>query len=71
MKKGPGKRMIEEDYEFECPYCCESNSVRLEASGGSKQSFVQDCTVCCKPIQIKVRFQDDEVVEFSAESQDA
>lgn len=62
--------MIEEDYDFICPYCTAENSVSLDLSGGIKQSFVQDCTVCCKPIQITVQFENDEVSDFSAEPLD-
>jgi transcription elongation factor Elf1 len=62
--------MIEEDYDFVCPYCGAENSVRLDATSGSKQSFVQDCTTCCKPIQISVQFENGELVDFSAEGQD-
>lgn len=58
--------MIEQDYPFECPYCGEELSARIDASGGRKQDYVQDCEVCCKPIQIHVELKGDEVAEFSA-----
>ena len=56
--------MIEHDYFFGCPYCGEELSARLDASGGSKQKFIQDCEVCCRPIQIEVQFGDEGEVEF-------
>ncbi len=62
--------MIEEDYGFDCPYCGEPQSVRLEPCGGRRQSFIQDCEVCCKPIQITVRFENGEVTEFDAGTAD-
>ena len=62
--------MIEPDYDFECPYCGVENSIRLDATGGRKQLFVQDCAVCCKPIQIYVEFENSEVAHFSADRQD-
>jgi transcription elongation factor Elf1 len=62
--------MLEEDYSFSCPYCGESLSVRVEAGGGKKQAFIQDCEVCCKPIQIRVQFEGGEVTDFSAEAGD-
>ncbi len=62
--------MIEEDYAFTCPYCGVELSARVEAGGGRKQSFIQDCETCCKPIQISVEFQGNEIVSFSAESSD-
>ena len=59
--------MIEEDYSFSCPYCGVGLSTRLDKSGGSKQRFVQDCEVCCRPIQIEVGFKGDEIIHFSAD----
>jgi transcription elongation factor Elf1 len=40
-----------------CPYCAESMEVVLDLSGGS-QSYIEDCQVCCQPMQIS--FQADE-----------
>ena len=36
-----------------CPYCWESISVLLDP-GDSGGSYVEDCQVCCRPINIKV-----------------
>ena len=58
--------MVEQDYDFECPYCGVENSVRLDVTGGNRQAFVQDCVTCCQPIQIIVKFEEDELVDFSA-----
>ena len=58
--------MIEEDYSFSCPHCGVELSVRLDQTGGREQQFVQDCEICCRPIQIEVRFEGEDVVRFSA-----
>ena len=58
--------MIEEDYPFSCPHCGVDLSARVEPGSGKEQQFIQDCEVCCKPIQIQVRFQGDEIVHFEA-----
>jgi len=34
-----------------CPYCAESMDVVLDLSAGS-QSYIEDCEVCCQPMQI-------------------
>jgi len=39
----------------QCPYCGEWIDVQVDPSGGSSQSFVSDCDVCCKPIDFLVR----------------
>ncbi|OIO38951.1 MAG: hypothetical protein AUJ72_01705 [Candidatus Omnitrophica bacterium CG1_02_46_14] len=53
---------LENDQDFNCPYCASVNSIRIDQTGGSRQTFVTDCEVCCRPIQIEVEiFQDGEV----------
>ena len=37
-----------------CPYCGEAVELDIDESGGSRQAFVQDCPVCCRPWQVKV-----------------
>ena len=58
--------MIENDYEFSCPYCGEKLSIRVDLTGGEHQSFVYDCEICCRPIQIELELEDSEVLNFSA-----
>ncbi len=62
--------MIEQDYSFLCPHCGVQLSTRLEVSGGRDQQFIQDCEVCCRPIQIEVRMEGENVVHFSANVSD-
>lgn len=40
--------------ETDCPYCGEPITLWLSADGGSTQSYVEDCSVCCHPMQIHV-----------------
>jgi hypothetical protein len=37
-----------------CPYCGEEVDVDIDDTGGSRQSYVQDCPVCCQPWQVEV-----------------
>src|SRR6478672_5136108 len=37
-----------------CPYCGEEMEVAVEAVGASSESFVQDCSVCCRPWTVHV-----------------
>ncbi|HVE12682.1 MAG TPA: CPXCG motif-containing cysteine-rich protein [Elusimicrobiota bacterium] len=46
--------------EVECPYCGENFEVRVDPSEEG-QEMVQDCQVCCKPIELSVESQDGEV----------
>lgn len=56
-----------EEHFFQCPYCWESISVLIDFSI-SKQSYIEDCEVCCNPMQLTMRIQDQELVEFTAEN---
>lgn len=37
-----------------CPYCGEGFETSVDCSAGS-QAYVEDCAVCCRPIEIRVR----------------
>jgi transcription elongation factor Elf1 len=40
-----------------CPYCAESMSILLDLSAGD-QSYIEDCQVCCQPIQVRFALLD-------------
>ena len=56
-----------EEYFFKCPYCWEDISMLLDYSVSS-QSYIEDCEVCCNPLQITVSISEGQIEEFSAES---
>ncbi len=37
-----------------CPYCGEAVELAIDEGGGSLQSYVEDCPVCCRPWQVEV-----------------
>lgn len=41
------------DQSFVCEYCSTTNAVYIDPSGGTKQEFVEDCRVCCRPNVIR------------------
>jgi len=43
-----------EPLPLNCPYCGEGVELDIDESGGSRQSFVQDFPVCCRPWQVEV-----------------
>lgn len=51
---------------FTCPYCWQTVSVILDLSIAG-QSYVEDCEVCCRPIQISYTAEDFELKDFSAD----
>lgn len=57
----PGEENIAWDTEAEvvCPYCGEAVTIGLDPGGGSAQSYVEDCQVCCQPWHIHLRYDHD------------
>ena len=47
-----------EQITIDCPYCGESFSTQIDLSAGS-QHYVEDCAVCCRPIEIAIDIGDD------------
>lgn len=39
-----------------CPYCGELNEIGVDPGGGSAQSYVEDCQVCCRPWRVVVAY---------------
>ncbi len=57
---------LESDQEFNCPYCSASISVRVDQTAGRRQTFVTDCEVCCRPMEIEVEIDAEGYVSFVA-----
>jgi len=55
------------EHYFQCPYCWEEISMLLDASV-SQQTYIEDCEVCCNPIQITTKFEGSDLVLFTSES---
>ncbi len=54
------------EYFFTCPYCWQTISMVLDMSPAS-QTYVEDCEVCCNPIEIGYATEDGEIVDFKAD----
>ena len=42
-----------------CVWCGEPNEIWIDSSGGSSQTYVEDCQVCCQAWQLTVRLDED------------
>lgn len=49
-----GLMPIENDAEYTCPSCGETNAVGVDPTQGRRQQFVEDCPVCCRPLVFTV-----------------
>lgn len=56
-----------DDVAIECPYCGEVFSILADTGYGS-QKMVEDCSVCCRPIDLVLTFSGGELVSVVAEA---
>ncbi|HKZ07652.1 MAG TPA: CPXCG motif-containing cysteine-rich protein [Methylomirabilota bacterium] len=54
---------------YACAFCGEENDLDVDASGGRRQAFTEDCAVCCRPNRISLVIGEDgeAVIEVSQE----
>lgn len=57
------------EHFFHCPYCLAPISMLIDPSV-PVQEYVEDCEVCCNPINVKVYTEEGEVAAFEAEQLD-
>jgi len=50
--------------EIICPHCGEIFSLQIDTSQ-RQQSLIEDCAICCRPINLSVRCQPGEITELS------
>ncbi len=56
-----------EEHFFQCPYCWEDISMLVDYSI-SNQNYIEDCEICCNPIQLDIVIENNEITSFQAES---
>lgn len=57
---------MEIEHFFTCPYCWQEISMVLDLSV-AEQNYIEDCEVCCRPIQINYAAENYELTDFSAD----
>lgn len=58
---------MEIEHFFTCPYCWQVISMILDLSV-EEQSYVEDCEVCCNPVQVSYTTDNFELQDFQADS---
>ncbi len=54
-----------EEAEVNCPFCGEAFTIVVDLSQ-DRQSYVEDCYICCRPISFDVRCEDGELISIDA-----
>jgi hypothetical protein len=53
-------------HNAQCPYCGETIEIDIEVLEEA-QTFIEDCSVCCRPIQYSVSTNAEDEIEVIAE----
>lgn len=51
------------EHFFTCPHCWEEISMLIDTSVPF-QKYIEDCEVCCNPLEIRVNCEEGEIVDF-------
>ena len=55
------------EHFFQCPYCWEEISMLLDPSI-KQQNYVEDCEICCNPIEVAAQFNNNILESFQGNS---
>ena len=55
------------EHTFTCPSCGEEISMVLDLSV-SRHTYIEDCEVCCTPVEISYTVQDEALARFDAKT---
>ncbi|WP_114901256.1 CPXCG motif-containing cysteine-rich protein [Kordia sp. SMS9] len=55
------------EHFFQCPYCWEEISMLIDTSVRA-QKYIEDCEVCCNPIELEVISEDGYITGFQAQN---
>ncbi len=58
-----------EAVEIQCPYCGERIEISVDCSV-ENQSYIEDCQVCCRPIEIAVAMDEAGIASVEVSSED-
>ncbi len=61
---------VRRETQVECPHCGEPIDTWPDLGGGEEQTYIEDCSVCCRPIRFHAVYSDDDdgfVVDVSAD----
>lgn len=63
--------VIDTQARVRCPYCGEWSVIPLDPGSGMVQQYAEDCEVCCRPVQVTVRYAPDGSAFVATEREEA
>ncbi len=61
--------MMQETVTVGCPYCGEPFETAVDTSAGDAD-YIEDCPVCCRPIELRLRLAPDGEISLEARRDD-
>ncbi|HEY4128641.1 MAG TPA: CPXCG motif-containing cysteine-rich protein [Gammaproteobacteria bacterium] len=58
-----------EPFDISCPYCGEMIEILIDPSV-ERQSYIEDCQVCCRPITMHVTIAEEGMPQVTASAED-
>lgn len=49
---------------IQCPYCWEMIDIVIDSSV-AQQHYIEDCQVCCRPIELKITVYDEDSIDVA------
>jgi hypothetical protein len=59
------------EIDASCPSCGEPITLIVDVTAGRRQTYVEDCWVCCRPMQVVVTVHARDEVDVDVQSPDA
>lgn len=66
----PGDGVADTSASVACPCCGAPNEIALDPGSGTRQEYVEDCGVCCRPWTVHVAYGTDGAAEVWVEPAD-
>ena len=60
---------LQDEIEIDCPYCGERIVVLVDTSAGD-QEYIEDCQVCCRPINLFVSLDEEGLPQVNVRRDD-
>ena len=57
-----------EEIYIQCPYCLQAISILLDTGVYGCETVIDDCEVCCRPIEVSYIVEDGEIKTYSYNS---
>jgi hypothetical protein len=59
--------MKQKEKHFQCPFCFERISFIIDTSMDGEQTYVEDCEVCCNPIEVRFEIENNKIQVFEVQ----